>query len=121
MFERALDMVRGAFPGIRAYVVIVAVFFVVERFFPADRNYSYRSAWFNFRYTLLLILFGPLIMLWPAFVAAYFAKTWGSAVSIDLNQITVGVPAMDWPIRAIVLPLMPLFVFDFFYYWHHQI
>ena len=52
-------------PGIRSYFAAIAVFFIAERFFPAERNQSLRDQFFNARYTLLFLILTPFVVLWP--------------------------------------------------------
>src|SRR5262249_39841583 len=36
------------------------------------------------------------------------------------NQWLTGNPRA-WPVRNLIMPFVPMLVFDFFYYWHHRL
>ena len=74
-------------PGIQSYYAAIAVFFIAERFFPAERNQSFRDQFFNARYTLLFLILTPFVMLWPVALASKFATaTGGSRFTLDLQS-----------------------------------
>src|SRR5262245_60769418 len=109
-------------PGIGSYFAAVALFFIAERFFPAERNQSLRDQFFNARYTLLVLILTPFVVLWPNVLAAKFASvTGGSRVTIDLQSWSASLTPSAWPIRSLVLPFIPMLVFDLFYYCHHRL
>ncbi len=109
-------------PGVESYFAAIAIFFIAERFFPAERHQPLRNQLFNARYTLLFLLITPFILIWPTSIAARFASaTGGSLFAAHLDQWNIGTAAIAWPLRNLVLPFVPMFVFDFFYYWHHRL
>jgi Sterol desaturase len=109
-------------PGIRSYFAAIAVFFIAERLFPAEKNQSIRDQFFNARYTLLFLILTPFVVLWPVSLAAKFASvTGGSRFTIDLQGWSASLTPTAWPIKSFVLPFIPMLVFDFFYYWHHRL
>lgn len=109
-------------PNIRAYFIAIALFMVAEQIIPAERKQSFRGAFFNARYTLLFFVVTPFVLVWPTFIAGKIASaTNGSLLSMNLDSLRLGVNFIDWPVRNLLLPFVPMFVFDFFYYWHHRL
>src|SRR5262245_28974747 len=100
-------------PGILSYFAAVAVFFIAERFFPAERNQSFRDQFFNARYTLLFLILTPFVTFWPVSVANKFASvTGGSRLTIDLQSWSANLAPSAWPLRSFMLPFIPMLVFD---------
>src|SRR5262249_23703750 len=92
-----------------------------ERIFPAERNQPLKGLFFNARYTLLYLVVTPFVLILPAALAAKIAAaSGGSLMNADLNQWLTGNPRA-WPVRNLIMPFVPMLVFDFFYYWHHRL
>jgi len=108
----------------KSYIVVLAViagFLLAERFFPAEPDQPARNRILTGEFTLLYFLLTPYVVLLPAYLAAEIAKaTGGSLITLDLNHIDTGSPTINWFLLNILLPFVPLIIFDFFYYWHHR-
>src|ERR1019366_7385801 len=90
--------------------------------FPAERNQSIRNQFFNARYTVFFYLISPFIVFYPSILLAKFTAVTGNTRLIDLDQWrAVGTGIASWPIRYLALAVVPFFVYDFFYYWHHRL
>jgi sterol desaturase/sphingolipid hydroxylase (fatty acid hydroxylase superfamily) len=112
----------AALPAVRFYFFSVLCFTVVELVFPAERRQPLRDHWANFQYNILYYLLTPFAIVLPtAFVAAVTAHFGTGWVRLDLDRFGFGVAAVDWPLHNILLPFVPVAVFDFFYYWHHRL
>jgi sterol desaturase/sphingolipid hydroxylase (fatty acid hydroxylase superfamily) len=97
-------------------------FTVVEQIFPAERGQKLRDQFSNLSYVLMYYVFTPFVMIWPtALVTALVQKIGPGFVRIDLDHFRLGIAALDWPVRNIILPFVPVFFYDFFYYWHHRL
>ena len=109
-------------PSIKAYFLVILFFMVAERLIPAERNQPYRNQMLSGQCTLLYFLVTPLVLIWPAYIAAEIVKTMGGSLfTVDLDRLRVGSHAVDGSLHHLALPLVPFLVFDFFYYWHHRL
>ena len=114
--------IESTLPFIKFYFLSAAVFTALEFLIPADRTRSPRNSFANLQFTLLYILVTPFAMILPsAFAAAVTQRFRGGLIHWDLDRLALGIPALDWTAHNLLLPLIPLFIFDFFYYWHHRL
>jgi sterol desaturase/sphingolipid hydroxylase (fatty acid hydroxylase superfamily) len=108
-------------PTVEAYFLAVVAFTIVELVIPAERRQPACDHLANLQYVLLYYVVTPFAMIVPAALATAFARRFGYGfLHLDLNRIRLGIAAVDWLLRYVVLPFVPLLVFDFFYYWHHR-
>lgn len=119
--SRAWQIAESTLPFIKIYFLSAAVFTMLEFLIPADQNRSLRNNFANLRFALLYIFVTPFAMIWPAaFAATIIQRFGGGLLHIDLERIAFGPPGLDWALHNLLLPLLPLFLFDFFYYWRHH-
>lgn len=117
-----LDTLRTTAPAVASYFAVIAGFLVAERLLPAERNQPVRDLVFSAGCTVFAMLATPFAIVLPSKVAAWAApRTHGPLLDFDLNRLQTGILGLDWPLMHLVLPLVPLLVFDFFYYWHHRL
>jgi sterol desaturase/sphingolipid hydroxylase (fatty acid hydroxylase superfamily) len=92
-----------------------------EFVFPAERGQSYRSIGFNAFATGSYLALTPIARFLPGYVVVSAAQAaHGPWLALDLPSI---LPDSGW-LRIALLSLfgfLPLFVFDFFYYWYHRL
>src|SRR5205807_714592 len=105
-----------------SYFVVIAGFLLAERLLPAERNQPWWDLVFSAGCTVFGMIATPFAIVLPSKVAEWAApRIHGPLLNLDLNRLQTGIPGFDWPLVHLVLPLVPLFVFDFFYYWHHRL
>jgi len=115
-------IIVSTLPAVKAYFLAVVAFAVAEVIIPAERRQPLRQHLSNLQYVLLYLFVTPFAMILPTALAAGVAERWGPGlIRLDLEHLRWGIAAMDWPVRNVLLPLVPLFIFDFFYYWHHRL
>lgn len=106
----------------KAHFIIVLGFTVVELLIPAQRRQLVAEHFSNAAYNVLYFMLTPFAMILPSALVVAFARSFGPGlVHLNLDGLTAGIGALSWPIRNLFLPLVPLFVTDFFYYWHHRL
>lgn len=109
-------------PAVKVYFLAVLGFTAAELLIPAERRQLLRHHFSNLQHVLLYHFVTPFAMIVPtALVAAATSKFGTGFLRLDLEHVLLGIPAMDWPVRNLLLPFVPLLVFDFFYYWHHRL
>src|SRR5262245_5626440 len=105
-----------------AIALSFVAFHCAELVFPAQRGQSYRAVGFNIVAGLAFLLLTPVASFLPAYVVtAIVQSAHGPWFAIDLPSLG-GEPG-SWR-RVLLLPLfgfVPLFIFDFFYYWFHRL
>ncbi len=116
-------MLSDFLPGLTSFIqrlnlpylfAVFSTFLVIERFFFAEKNQSFRGISFNARYSVLY--FGVAVLLQPVIgyvTALAIARAGGGW--IDLGRFFES----EAPGGA-VQGLTYLFIFDFFYYWFHR-
>jgi sterol desaturase/sphingolipid hydroxylase (fatty acid hydroxylase superfamily) len=114
--------VAATFPAVKVFVLGVAGFTILEQMFPAELRQPFKNHVSNFQYVVLYYLLTPIAMIWPTVFVAALAQRWGAGlIHIDLDHVHVGIAALEWPMRNILLPFAPAVIYDFFYYWHHRL
>jgi len=99
---------------------------VAERVRPAERNQPYRAMMTNGTITLVYAVLTPVALLGANSIAAFFFATLirhltGPLDVIDLNELTSGYSVIVKYALLAPLALLPLLVYDFFYYWFHRL
>src|SRR5689334_14661399 len=106
-----LDTLRTTMPAVGAYFLVIAGFLVAERLLPAERKQPWRDMVFSGGCTLLAMVATPFAIVLPSKIAGWAAPhLHGPLVSLNLGRLHTGIPALDWPLFHLVLPLAPLFV-----------
>lgn len=105
--------------AVGAYFLRVAILHVGERLWPAERGQSWRDWWLSARCGTVLLGVTPLVGLVSAWATATLVSR--SLLDWNLGAWTAGTGAFEWWLTILVLPWLPLLVFDFFYYWHHRL
>jgi sterol desaturase/sphingolipid hydroxylase (fatty acid hydroxylase superfamily) len=112
---------RAILAGWGAIAVAYFVLHVFERVAPAEKGQKYfgmlTNGWITTAYLLLL----PLAMFFPTQIVNA-AVQWAGGPWIELN-LGKFLEAQIKPVRMLLLlpvALVPIFVFDFFYYWFHR-
>lgn len=102
-------------------LVQYAILSAFERIRPAEPNQPMIGIWTNAKITLLFFLLTPAVNALPGLAANHLVQIWGGAwVRLDLPTIAGGYsPSQVW-LLVPVMAFLPLFVFDFFYYWFHR-
>ena len=109
-------------PTVKMYFLVVLGFTIVEFFIPAERGQPLRNQFSNFQYVLVYYFVTPFAMILPTALLTAIARTIGPGfIRLDLEHIRVGIATLHWPVRNLLLPFIPLIVYDFFYYWHHRL
>jgi len=109
-------------PAVQSYFYVIAAFLIAERLIPAERGQAVRSRLLSGGCTLVYFLLTPFALILPSALAAGVAETTGgSFLTLNLDQIHAGWPLATWALRNLLLPFLPMLVFDFFYYWHHRL
>ena len=117
-----VETLRTTAPLVGSYFVVIAGFLLAERLLPAERNQPWWDLVFSAGCTVFGMIATPFAIVLPSKVAEWAApRIHGPLLNLDLNRLQTGIPGFDWPLVHLVLPLVPLFVFDFFYYWHHRL
>lgn len=117
----------GGFFRLWASVLFLcALLHIGERVRPAERGQPYRSMLTNGAATLAFALLSPVAMFGANYFAGYFiasllARLTEPLFVIDLNSHLSGFS--DAARYAFLAPfaLLPLLVYDFFYYWFHRL
>jgi sterol desaturase/sphingolipid hydroxylase (fatty acid hydroxylase superfamily) len=93
-----------------------AVFLVLERLIPAQRNPTAGELATDVRANVAFILLGPISVLAGGWLSSPVAGLLGGPVfRVDLGALATGL------FSAFLLAFVPLLVFDFFYYWFHRL
>jgi len=107
---------------LKAHFLSVSAFTVGEFLIGVDRKQPLRQYLLNFEYNVLFFLVSPFVTILPSAVAAAAARKLGSGLfNIDLPNWSHHLLGMQWPVRYLLLPAIPVLIFDFFYYWHHRL
>jgi sterol desaturase/sphingolipid hydroxylase (fatty acid hydroxylase superfamily) len=115
------EIIVSTLPAVKTYFIAVFFFTLAEALFPAERRQPFRNHAANLAYVVLYLFLTPFAMILPTALATGAARTLGSGLlPLDLEHVSLGLPWVDWPLRNLFLPLLPLLVVDFFYYWHHR-
>ena len=108
-------------PAVKLHFAIVLGFAVAELLLPARRRQPFREHFSNVQYVLLYFFVTPFALILPSALAVAVARKFGPGlISMNLESLGPGLGIMAWPVRNILLPFIPLAIFDFFYYWHHR-
>jgi sterol desaturase/sphingolipid hydroxylase (fatty acid hydroxylase superfamily) len=99
---------------------------IAERIRPAEQNQSYRSMVTNGTITLAYATLSPVSLFGANYVAGYFVATLVNRLSrpsfvIDLNNLTSAYSSLATIALLVPIALLPLVVYDFFYYWFHRL
>jgi len=114
--------ISASLPAVKVFIYGVVFFTILEQIFPAERRQPLREHFHNLQYVVLYYLITPVVMIWPTALVAAVVQSWGAGlVHIDLDHVHVGIAALEWPVRNILLPFAPAVIYDFFYYWHHRL
>ncbi len=118
MLLQAWDIILSALPAVKLYFLVVLGFTVVELIFPAERRQPIRDHFSNFQYAVLYLFASPFALIVPTALVVAITQQFGPlGLRLDLEHLRLGISAIDWPVRNLFLPLIPLLIFDFFYYW----
>ena len=102
--------------------VLTLLLHIVERVVPAERNQSYAAMAANGRIVFIYAIFTPVTSYFAGYLVATATNLFAQPLFVvDLNKLMGGVSE---PVRvALLIPsaLVPLFVYDFFYYWFHRL
>jgi sterol desaturase/sphingolipid hydroxylase (fatty acid hydroxylase superfamily) len=115
------------FFGLWASVVLLGVLLhLAERVRPAERDQSYRGMLANGAFTLIFAFLSPVALvganyLAGSFLASVIARLSGPLFAIDLDGLTNDYPDLVRIALLAPLVLLPLLVYDFFYYWFHRL
>jgi sterol desaturase/sphingolipid hydroxylase (fatty acid hydroxylase superfamily) len=109
-------------PAMKAHFLIVLSFTVVEVLIPAERRQSVIERLSHAAYNVSYFVLSPFAMILPGALVVAFTRRFGPGlIHLNLDGLTAGIGTLSWPVRNLLLPLVPLFVSDFFYYWHHRL
>jgi sterol desaturase/sphingolipid hydroxylase (fatty acid hydroxylase superfamily) len=94
----------------------------VELLWPAERGQSYRSIGFNSAVALVYLVLDPAASFLPSYVAtAIVQAARGSWFAFDLPAAVSAEGGLTRVALLALFGFVPLFVFDFFYYWFHRL
>ncbi len=114
--------IAATFPAVEVYFIGAFVFTILEQIFPAERQQPLRNHFSNLQFTLLYYAVTPIAMIWPSALAAAVTQRFGAGlIHLDLAHLSLGIAALDWPLTHVLLPIVPVAIYDFFYYWHHRL
>ena len=101
-----------------SYIVIL----VLERINPAQRGQAPRAVWTNVWITTLYLLIVPAANFFPGQLANA-AVHWLGGPWLDLNfeKFTQSQSILVQYLVLVPLTLVPVLVYDFFYYWFHRL
>ena len=107
-------------------VFLCLLLHMAERIRPAEQNQSYRSMVTNGTITLAYATLRPVSLFGANFVAGYFVATLVNRLSrpwfvIDLNNLMSSYSSVATIALLVPIALLPLVVYDFFYYWFHRL
>lgn len=86
-----------------------------EYFFPAETNQPIQNKILSAEFTILFLFVTPVLVILPNYIASVVVQKLGGSVwSVNLNTAS-------WLLRCSVLPFVPIFIYDFFYYWFHRL
>lgn len=109
------------FWGWGALIVSYAVFHAAERLFPVEPNQPYGSLGFNMLVTILFSILAPLAAYFPGYLSGALVQHLGGPwFAFDLRTILDGHNAFVRAILLVPVGLIPIVIYDFFYYWHHR-
>jgi sterol desaturase/sphingolipid hydroxylase (fatty acid hydroxylase superfamily) len=98
-----------------AIVIGYALFLVLERLIPARRNPHSREFAADIRANLAFIVLNPVALFLGALLSGPVAGYLGGPhFRLDLTSFPGD------PVSRFALAFVPMFVFDFFYYWFHR-
>lgn len=127
MFYAALEWLRSTYlspPVLWAWAMILvsyAIFHGVERIWPIEPNQPYAGIATNLLITFAYIFLGPAANFASGYFVTSTVQTLGGPwLSFDLNSLAQHVPSAIKFIGLCGLALLPVLVYDFFYYWFHR-
>ena len=112
------ETILAMLPVMKAHFLIVLAFTVVERLIPAERKQPFFESFSHAAYNVLYFVITPFAMILPSALVVGFGP---GLIDLNLEGFSAGIANLNWPLRNLFLPLVPLFVADFFYYWHHRL
>jgi sterol desaturase/sphingolipid hydroxylase (fatty acid hydroxylase superfamily) len=116
------DILVSTLPSIKTHFSIVLVFTVVEYLRPAERKQPVTRHVTSAGYNILYFILTPFAMILPSALAIAATRRFSPGlITLNFDGITDGIGALSWPARNILLPLLPILLTDFFYYWHHRL
>src|SRR5262245_51560303 len=90
-------------------------FSLLERVIPAKRNPRGAEFGADIRANLIFVILNPLAVFLGVWLSQPVASAVGHGVlHFDLTKLSFG------PVSSFFLAFIPMFVFDFFYYWFHR-
>lgn len=121
-----MDFVWGTIlatlPAIKAHFLVVLAFTVIERLIPAEKSQPLFESFSHAVYSVLYFVITPFAMILAGALVVASARSFGPGlIQLDLEGFSAGIATLNWPVRNLLLPLVPLFIADFFYYWHHRL
>ncbi|UCE64001.1 MAG: sterol desaturase family protein [Nitrospirota bacterium] len=118
-----LQTLANAFPVILTFFTACACFTVVEWLFPVEPKQPIANKLLSAQFSFFFLIVNPFLLAGLHYYVYQFVqqRLGGSFIIFNLDQFNSGSQAINWPLRNFVFPLLVLFIFDFFYYWHHRI
>ena len=109
-------------PVLKIHFLWVLGFTLAELLFGVDRQPPFRERLTNLQYVLLFFFLSPFAVILPSALAPVVAREIGpSLFQLNLPHWGEVSGVFSWPLVNLVLPFVPLLIFDFFYYWHHRL
>jgi len=109
-----------------ALLLLCGLLHLAERVRPAERNQSYRGMLTNGAATAAYAILSPIALLASNFFVGWFISAQirhltGALTVIDLDALTSGYSPAARMVLLAPLVVLPLVVYDFFYYWLHRL
>jgi sterol desaturase/sphingolipid hydroxylase (fatty acid hydroxylase superfamily) len=110
------------FSVVKVFFMVVLGFAVLEFIIPAERRQPFRNHFSNLQYVLIYYFVTPFALILPAALLTAISRKLGPGLlNLDLEHVRLGITSIHWTVRNVLLPFVPLVVYDFFYYWHHRL
>jgi len=117
-----MQTLLGVLPIILIYFSACACFMVAEWLFPVEPKQPIANKLLSAQFSFILLVVNPFLLTGLNYFAYQYIhhRLGGGFIILNLDQFNSGFEAINWPLRNIFSPLLVLFIFDFFYYWHHR-
>lgn len=121
MIQNVLHILSSSVPAILQYLVGIAAFGAIEWIYPAESPQSRRDKSLSFALSMIYFVTRPFVIYLPTYyISEPIIRYFGHPIfSADLDALA-GTSVVAQEMRHWLLPFIPVFIADFFYYWMHR-